>query len=267
MGTLDGKAVIVTGGAGGIGSGSSQLLAREGAAVVVADIPAMAPRALAEELAASGHRAIGVEVDITDEGQVEAMAKAAVAAFGRIDGLHANAAATRLVATDGLLTELPRSDFEDAFQVNVIGTWLCCKHVIPVMVEQGGGSIVATSSGAATHGDIRNTAYGVTKAGVNQLMRTVATQFGRQGVRANTVMPGLIIHRGTEFLPEQFKQVMLDNVLTPELGGPEAIASFVAYLFSDAARYVQGQSIHVDGGMHVHVPQLASILAQQTPLF
>jgi NAD(P)-dependent dehydrogenase (short-subunit alcohol dehydrogenase family) len=267
MSLLEGKVGIVTGGAGGIGSGTCRLLAGEGAAVVVADLPAMQPEKLASELRASGSRAIGVEVDITEEEQVRALARVATDAFGRIDGLHANAAATGLVRSDGLLTDLSRADFEQAFQVNVIGTWLCCREVIPVMVEGGGGSIVATSSGAATHGDIRNSAYGVTKAAVNQLMRTVATQFGKQGIRANTVMPGLIIHQGTGLLPAAFKQVMLNNVLTPELGGAEAIGSLVAYLFSDAARYVQGQSIHVDGGMHVHVPQLASVLATDASLF
>jgi NAD(P)-dependent dehydrogenase (short-subunit alcohol dehydrogenase family) len=257
MGRLDAKVAIVTGGAGGIGSGTCWILAREGAAVVVADLPKAKPSALADELVGSGYRAIGVETDITDEGQVEAMIRAATDAFGRIDGLHANAAATHLVRTDGLLTELSRSEFEEAFQVNVIGTWLCCKHAIPVMIGGGGGSIVATSSLAAVRADMTKSAYGVTKAGVGQLMRTVATQFGKQGIRANTILPGLILHAGTASLPEGFRQVVLDQVLTPEFGGPEAIGSLVAYLMSDDARYLQGQEIPVDGGLNVHAVQLA----------
>lgn len=258
MGRLDGKVAIVTGGAGGIGSATCRILAREGAAVVVADLPKAKPSALADDLARSGFNAIGVEADITDEAQVEAMIRAAVDAFGRIDGLHANAAATHLVRTDGLLTELSRSEFEEAFQVNVIGTWLCCKHAIPVMIGGGGGSIVATSSAAASRADRTKSAYGVTKAGVSQLMRTVATQFGKQGIRANTILPGLIDTPGNS-LPEEFKRVILDNVLTPEFGGPEAIGSLVAYLLSDDARYLQGQEIPVDGGLNVHVVQLAYV--------
>jgi NAD(P)-dependent dehydrogenase (short-subunit alcohol dehydrogenase family) len=261
MPILHGKVAIVTGGAGGIGAGTCRFLAREGAAVVVADLPATKPAELAGELEQAGARAIGVEVDISDEGQVEAMVRAALDAFGRIDGLHANAAATHLTRTDGLLTELSRAEFEEAFQVNVIGTWLCCKHIIPVMIGAGGGAIVATSSAAATHADIRYSAYGVTKAGVNQLMRVVATQFGKQGIRANTIMPGMIIHPRTAALPDAYKQRTLDQTLTPELGGTEAIGSLVAYLFSDAARYLQGQAIHVDGGMFAHVPQLPSSLS------
>jgi NAD(P)-dependent dehydrogenase (short-subunit alcohol dehydrogenase family) len=253
LGRLDGKVVIVTGGAGGIGTGTCRLLAREGAAVVVADLPASKPGDLADELTGAGHRAIGVEVDVSDEGQVEAMVAATVTTFGGVDGLHANAAATHLVRTDGLLTELSRAEFEEAFQVNVIGVWLCAKHVIPPMLSRGGGSIVATASLAAVYADRDKTAYGVTKAGVGQLMRAVATQFGKQGIRANTILPGLITHHRMQ-LPDSFRASVLQQVLTPEFGGAESIGSLVAYLFSDEARYLQGQCIQVDGGLTVHSP-------------
>ena len=257
MGKLAGKVTIVTGGAGGIGSGTCRLLAREGAAVVVADVPQAKPSTLAEELVRTGHRAIGVEVDISDEAQVEGMLRATLDTFGRLDGLHANAAATYLVARDRLLTDLARTDLEEAFQVNVVGTWLCCKHAIPAMIETGGGSIVATSSAAATHADTSKTAYGITKAGVAQLMRTVATQFGKKGIRANTILPGLIIHDGVTSMDENFKKIIRANTLTPEFGNPESIGSLVAYLFSDEARYLQGQEINVDGGLFVHSVQYA----------
>ena len=255
MGKLDGKVAIVTGGAGGIGGGTCRYLVEDGAAVVVADLPDRSPRELAEELSAAGHRAIGVEVDISDEAQVAAMAKETIAAFGRIDGLHANAAATHLVRSDGDLMDLDRSEFEQAFQVNVIGTWLCCKAVIPTMVDQRTGSIVATSSMAATHAALDKTAYGTTKASIAALMRTVATQYGKKGIRANTILPGLIIHdKGTNLMPDAAKQNVLDQVLTPQLGDAANIASLVAYLFSDDARYLQGQEFAVNGGMAVHSP-------------
>lgn len=255
MGRLDGKVAIVTGGAGGIGAGTCRYLADQGAAVVVADLPNRKPLDLADELTTTGHRAVGVEVDITNEAQVAAMAKAATDEFGRIDGLHANAAATHLVRSDGDLMDLERAVFEQAFQVNVIGTWLCCKAVIPTMVGQGGGSIVATSSMAATHAGLDKTAYGTTKASVAALMRTVATQYGKKGIRANTILPGLILHdQGTNLMPDAMKQNVLDQVLTPALGETQDIASLVAYLFSDDARYLQGQEFAVNGGMSVHSP-------------
>ena len=255
MGGLDGKVAIVTGGAGGIGAGTCRYLVEDGAAVVVADLPGRKPLQLADELSAAGHRAVGVEVDITDEAEVAAMAQAAKDAFGRIDGLHANAAATNLVRTDGDLMDLDRREYETAFQVNVIGTWLCCKAVIPAMVAQGGGSIVATSSIAATHAGLDKTAYGTTKASIAALMRTVATQYGKKGIRANTVLPGLILHdQGTNLMSDTAKQNVLDHVLTPALGDVRAIASLVAYLFSDDACYLQGQELAVNGGMNVHSP-------------
>jgi NAD(P)-dependent dehydrogenase (short-subunit alcohol dehydrogenase family) len=257
MGSLDGKVAIVTGGAGGIGSGTCRLLAEKGAAVVVADLPVMKPGQLAEELRAGGHQAIGFEVNISDEAQVAAMVEAATDTFGRLDGLNANAAATHLVRNDGLLTELSRADFEEAFSVNVIGTWLCCKYAIPAMIDGGGGSIVATSSAAAIRADRQKSAYGITKASLGQLMRTVATQYGQQGIRANAVLPGFIAHEGTLRLPEGFKQLLRDSTLTPQFGGPEAIGSLVAYLFSDEAHYLQAQEILVDGGLNAHVVQLA----------
>jgi len=258
MGKLDGKVIIVTGGAGGIGRGACRLLAEEGAAVVVADLPQAEPGTLADHLKDDGFRAISTEVDISVEEQVESMVAATIDALGHVDGLFANAAATDQARDDGKLDVLPRVNFERQFQVNVIGTWLCCKAVIPPMIARGGGSIVATSSGAATHADDRHSAYGITKAAVNQLVSTVATQFGKQGIRANTIMPGLILHHWTSQMPEEFKQLMLETVLTPKLGDPRSVASLAAYLFSDDAAYVQGQAIHVDGGMHVHVPQLGT---------
>lgn len=252
---LAGKVTIVTGGAGGIGAGTSRYLAECGAAVVVADLPGRLPRDHAAKLRAGGHQAVGVEVDITDEPQVAAMTQAAIDEFGRIDGLHANAAATHLVRSDGDLMDLERHVFEQAFQVNVIGTWLCCKAVIPTMLEQGHGSIVATSSMAATHAGLDKTAYGTTKASVAALMRTIATQYGKKGIRANTILPGLIIHdQGTNLMPDDVKRNVLDQVLTPQLGEVANIASLVAYLFSDDARYLQGQEFAVDGGMAVHSP-------------
>jgi NAD(P)-dependent dehydrogenase (short-subunit alcohol dehydrogenase family) len=253
MGKLDGKVAIVTGGNGGIGRGSCRLLAEEGAAVVVADLPQAAPGKLAEQLNADGFQAIATEVDISVESEVDAMVAATVDAFGRLDGLFANAGAVDLTFEDSRLDVLDRKNFERQLEVNVIGTWLCCKAVIPAMIGGGGGSIVATSSASATHAG-RHTAYGVTKAAINQLVRCVAAQFGQQGIRANAIMPGFIVHHWTSELPEAYQQLMLDTVVTPALGNPRSIASLVAYLFSDDAAYLQGQAIGVDGGMFVTQP-------------
>jgi NAD(P)-dependent dehydrogenase (short-subunit alcohol dehydrogenase family) len=267
VGILEGKVAIVTGGAGGIGSGTCRLLAREGAAVVVADLPRAKPSDLADELRQAGHRSVGVEVDITDEGQVQNMIDVAMSEFGRLDGLHANAAATHLVRTDTLLTELTRAEFEEAFQVNVIGTWLCCKTAIPAMLAGGGGSMVATSSMAARTADFTKSAYTATKASIGPLMRVFATQFGTQGIRFNTVLPGFIENRDREGVQDGFKKIIKDNILTPEFGDAESIGSLVAYLFSDASKYLQAQEFAVDGGMHSHVMQYAYVKDKKDAMF
>ena len=195
MGRLQDKVAIVTGGAGGIGGATARKLGREGAAVAVVDINGEGADRVAAEIKAAGGQAVGVQTDLSQESAVVAMVAAAVAAFGRLDVLHNNAALTEsdFLSRDTAVTELSLDVWDRAISVNLSSQMLTCKHAIPEMEKHGGGSIINMSSGAAFSGDRVRTAYGVSKAGVHTLTMYVATSHGKKNIRANTIVPGLII--------------------------------------------------------------------------
>jgi NAD(P)-dependent dehydrogenase (short-subunit alcohol dehydrogenase family) len=152
------------------------------------------------------------------------------------------------------VTELSLEVWERTLSVNLTSQMLMCKHAVPIMVDQGGGSIINMSSGASLKGDRTRTAYGVSKAGVNALTMYVATSHGKKGIRANTILPGLVI---TDAVRAHLKEEMLASLskatLTPSVGQPDDIADVVVFLASDESRYITGQMLAVDGGMSAHV--------------
>jgi NAD(P)-dependent dehydrogenase (short-subunit alcohol dehydrogenase family) len=172
--------------------------------------------------------------------------------FGRLDIVHNNAALTDsdFLSRDTAVTELALDVWERTMAVNLRSQMLMCKHAIPAMLESGGGSIINMSSGASLKGDLTRTAYGVSKAGVNTLSMYVATSHGKQGIRVNTIVPGLII---TDAVKAHLNEKILANLgkatLTPYLGEPQDIADLVLFLGSDESRYITGQMIAIDGGM------------------
>lgn len=256
MGRLDGTVAIVTGGARGIGAGVVAALAGEGAAVVVADIDVAAASTVAARARSAGGDVEAIGVDLTDEASVVALVEATVERFGGIDILDNNAALTDpdVLARDGAVAGLDIDVWDAAMAVNLRGQMLMSKHVIPHMVRGGGGSIVNVSSGAALKGDTTRTAYSASKAGIESLTRSIATQYGRAGVRANTIVPGLIL---TETLRAAIPPDLLGEytatILTPHVGEPRDIADLVRFLVSDESRYITGQTIVIDGGMSAHV--------------
>jgi NAD(P)-dependent dehydrogenase (short-subunit alcohol dehydrogenase family) len=260
VGRLDGKVAIVTGGAGGIGAATARALAGEDASVAVLDIDEAGVVRVAEAISASGGVALGVPVDLSQETSVEAAIRSVVAHFGRLDVLHNNAALTEsdFLSRDTQVTELTLEVWERTMAVNLRSQMLMCKHAIPEMVANGGGSIINMSSGASLKGDRTRTAYGVSKAGVNTLTMYVATSHGKQGVRVNTIVPGLII---TDAVRAHIPDGMLDRLgratLTPYVGAPEDVAHLVVFLASDESRYITGQMIAIDGGMSAHVGSAA----------
>ena len=257
MGTLDGRVAMVTGGASGIGRASARALAREGARVLVADIADERGEATVAEIRAAGGEAAFRRCDVTRAEDVAAAVEECEADLGGLDVLHNNAAYL-LGEGDGSITELTLEGWERAFAVNTRGVMLGCKYAVPAMRRRGGGSIVNTSSGSALQGDITLTAYGASKGAVNTLTRYVAAQHGKEGIRCNAIAPGLIKTEGVRLgmPPERIRRIEA-HTLTPRSGEPEDIAEMVVFLASDAAAFVTGQVISVDGGIGSHMPTYA----------
>ncbi|WP_068178170.1 SDR family oxidoreductase [Mycobacterium sp. UM_CSW] len=255
MSRLAGRVAIVTGGAGGIGAATAHELAREGGAVAVVDIDEAKAGVVADEIARTGARAIALGGDLAQEDAARQVVRSTVAEFGRVDVLHNNAALTAsdFLSRDTTVTELPLEVWRRSLEVNLGSQFLMCKHAVPEMRRSGGGSIVNMSSGAALSGDRTRLAYGVSKSGVHALTMYVATSEGKAGVRANTVVPGLIL---TDAVRAHLSEDVIGRLgratLTPYLGEPQDVANLVVFLASEASRYITGQMFSIDGGMSAH---------------
>jgi len=248
MTKLMGKVAVVAGG-GGIGGATARRLAAEGAAVVIGDIDASAAEAVAREVMASGGQAVGLGCDISDEAAVAALVDAAVDRFGGLDLMHVNAADLQVIFQDSNVVDVALEVFERSIAVNLRGHLLCTRQAIPQMLRRNGGAIVYTSSGAAFIGEPERPCYAMAKAGVNALMRHVASRWGRHGIRANAVAPGLVLtENNLKTMPEDVKKAALARTRSTRLGAPDDIAATVVHLLSDEGAWINGQVISVDGG-------------------
>lgn len=249
MRRLEGKVLIVAGGGSGIGAAVAQRLAQEGAAVVVGDLNAAAAEAVAASIVGSGGRASGIGCDISDETAANALVAAAVRDHGGLDGIHVNAADMQAIRSDGDALQLDLAVFDRTLAVNLRGHLLCTRAALPELLKRGGGAIVYTSSGAADMGEPTRLSYAVSKSGLHALMRHVASRWGKQGIRANAVAPGLVItEQLREHFPENLRQATLAITRSPRLGASEDIAAMVAMLMSADGEWINGQVIGVDGG-------------------
>jgi NAD(P)-dependent dehydrogenase (short-subunit alcohol dehydrogenase family) len=248
---LTDKVAVVAGGGSGIGAATAARLGEEGAAVVVGDLVGTRAHEVAARIRADGGRALGVEFDISDDASVGALVAAAVDEFGGLDLMHANAAdlSPETIGSDIDALAVPLDVFDRTISVNLRGHLLCTRHSIDLMLAAGGGAIVYTSSAAAHVGEPQRPSYGMSKGGINALMRHVASRWGRDGIRANAVAPGLVL---TPAIRDNLDDTLRNHALgigrSPRLGEPEDIAAMVAFLMSDDGAWVNGQVISVDGG-------------------
>jgi len=247
-GRLKGK-VIVVAGAGGIGSGLAWRYAREEASVLVGDVDGTAAEALADEIGAAGHTAIGAALDGGDEASINAAVVLAVSRFGGLDGFHANYASFKDGESGEDILGLSMETFDEVMRINARGFVLCTRAAIPEMLKRGGGSMVYTTSGAAFMGETVRLAYAMSKLSAHALVRHVANRFGHDGIRANAIAPGVVSHARFEAVmdPEVVK-AMAARIPIGRLGQPDDIAAMGALLMSDEGSFISGQVLSVDGG-------------------
>ncbi|GAA1859195.1 SDR family oxidoreductase [Pseudonocardia ailaonensis] len=250
-GGMIGKVAVVTGGGGALGGATATLLAARGASVVVADWNLESAETRAKAIVAAGGTAVAVGGDVADDDAVERIFSTATEAFGGVDIFHNNAAAVHLARSDGPVADLTDEVWDGTMDIGLRGAFLCCRTVIPLMIARGGGAIVNTSSIQALIGDTWVPAYSAAKAGLLSLTRSIATQYGRQGIRCNAVCPGLIPGVRTE--PDMLERILRRQPVGRS-GRPEDIAEAVAFLASDAAGFITGQALVVDGGLTGHMP-------------
>jgi NAD(P)-dependent dehydrogenase (short-subunit alcohol dehydrogenase family) len=248
---LDGKVAIVTGAASGIGRATARLFARSGAKVCVVD-RAESVATLAEALRGEGHQALAVRADVGSEADVIAAIEQAIAVFGGLDVFYANAGISG-GAPGGIFDASPELWLE-TLRINLVGPFLAIKHAAPRIAERGGGAIICTASAAGLRSGAGPAHYSASKAGVINLVQLAAQQVAGTRVRVNAICPGLIETGMTQASYDAARAAGKgDRIgqLNPLLRGgePEEIASVALFLASDAASYVNGQAIVVDGGL------------------
>lgn len=248
--SLQGKIAVVTGAAAGIGFETAALFADLGAAVAIADIDLPGAQAAAKTLKSRGCTAIAAEVDIADERQVAEMARIVRGELGPVDVLVNNAAATGMSALDKDVLQTDLAVWDLAFAVNVRGTFLVCRHILPMMLDRGGVIINIASRKALAPQPHLHISYTVSKAAVCMLSRHIAASFGKRGVTCNVVAPGSIrTAKYQSHKSEKARAATLDRVLTRDIGEPVDVARAIAFLSSDAGRYITGQIWSIDGGV------------------
>ncbi|AKK62427.1 SDR family oxidoreductase [Xanthomonas oryzae] len=258
MGRCEGKVAVVTGAAAGIGKACALAIAREGGRVVVADIDGPAATACATQIVDDAGQALAVATDIADAQAVAALFETARQQWGGVDLLVNNASAMQLTPRDRAILDLDLAVWDQTMATNLRGTLLCCRQAIAQMLVRGGGAIVNMSSCQGLSGDTAQTAYAASKAAMNMLSASLATQYGHAQIRCNAVAPGLIMtERLLAKLDASMQAHLRRHQLLPRVGRPEDVAALVTFLLSDDAAFITGQVLCIDGGMLAHLPTYA----------
>ncbi|MFF2440835.1 3-oxoacyl-[acyl-carrier-protein] reductase [Priestia megaterium] len=243
---LQGKVAVVTGASRGIGRAVAIKLGKLGAKVVV-NYSGSEAKALevVDEIKGLGTDAIAVQANVAESDSVQAMIKEAISTFGSVDILVNNAGITR----DNLLMRMKEDEWDDVINTNLKGVFLCTKAVTRQMMKQRAGRIINISSIVGVSGNAGQANYVAAKSGVIGLTKTTAKELASRNITVNAVAPGFIATDMTDKLNEEVQAEMLKQIPLASFGQPEDVANAVAFLASDASRYITGQTIHVDGGM------------------
>lgn len=244
---LDGRVAVITGAAQGLGYAIAERFAREGARIVIGDIDARAAEQSAARLGI-GDRAIGVAANVTDAAQMDALVRAAVTAWGRLDVMVNNAGITR----DATMRKMPTSDFDLVIDVHLKGTWLGVRAAANAMRELGtAGSIINMSSISGKVGNAGQTNYSAAKAGIVGLTKAAAKEVGFAGIRVNAMQPGIIETAMTAALSDEIRAQRMSDVPLGRFGEPDEVAGVALFLASDLSSYVTGVTVEIAGGRHI----------------
>lgn len=245
---LEGRVALVTGAASGIGAATALRFAREGALLALTDVARDALERVAADVRAAGAKVAATQGDVSRKADVDRVIAQATEAFGRVDVLVNNAGITR----DAMATKLSEEQWDAVIDVNLKGTFLYAQAVLPGMRERGWGRIINTASVSAL-GNIGQSNYSASKAGVIGLTRTLALESAKHGITVNCVAPGAIATPMLATIPDHIKEGLIATIPLRRMAQPEEVAALHVFLASDDAAFITGQAIFIDGGMSVGV--------------
>jgi 3-oxoacyl-[acyl-carrier protein] reductase len=245
MGRFDGKVAIITGGASGIGKKTAEIFSKEGAIIAIFDVNRGALNQTEKEIRDAGGKCNGYVVDVTNFEDVTEKVKEVIKDLGEIDVLVNNAGITR----DNFLTKMEIDDWNKVIAINLTGTFNCAKAVVTYMMEKNKGNIVNVSSVVGIYGNIGQTNYAASKAGVIGLTKTWAKEFAKKGIRVNAVAPGFIKTPMTDKVPEKVLEIMISKTPMGRMGESIEVANAILFLASEESSFITGHILHVDGGL------------------
>ncbi len=239
------KVTIITGAGSGIGRGTAQLFASEGAKVVVADMNQKGGEETVNEIRRNGGEAIFALLDISNREQIKNVVKETLDKYGKIDVLINNAG----IIQDALVVKMTEEQWDRVISIDLKGPFNCIQAVVGSMIEKGGGEIINVSSIVGLYGNVGQANYAAAKAGLIGLTKTLAKELGKKGIRVNAIAPGFIITPMTSGIPEKILEMMKEKTPLKRLGKPEDVANTLLFLASDEASFINGAVISVDGGL------------------
>jgi len=245
MTIFDGKVVIITGAARGIGFAIAEAFAEKGAITIILDLQKEAVEQAAGKLVKNGWQALGFEANVTDSAAIEIVFKEIVKKFGKIDILVNNAGITK----DGLLMKMKESDWDAVINVNLKGTFVCTQKVCRFMMKQRSGVILNIASVIGIMGNAGQANYAASKGGIIAFTKSTAKEFASRNIRVNAIAPGFIETEMTAKLPPEIVESYAGLIPLKRMGKPSDVANLCLFLASDEAEYITGQTVQVDGGL------------------